>query len=439
MDNFSNSFDSKSDKNSVGNNINKLREYEKIDKIGAGTYSTVYKVRHKEKNIIFAMKIIEKKAGPQQEKQIKREIENLIKCYHWEDNYNTLKLFDYFEIKEKYILIFNYCEKNLEEYIEENYKDGKMPIDDIKLLFLDLNKGFNNLYREKVIHRDIKINNIMIEYRLGDKNDIIPRLGDFGISRESSTENNPMTASISCLLLSAPEVLENGTDYSFASDLWSIGVLLYKLAFGKYPYDGKGAVQLYMTIMTKPNKFEKSGNDDFDDLITKLLEKEKDKRITYDEYFKHPFFKYEEPISVIDFNRKYNMNISSYNKEFRVNSKFIGNALLKDLSEVEFNKLKELSLQHCFLSDLTPLGHDVFKNLVFLNLQYNSIVDISPLKYIKFLEIKQIFLGFNLIRDISPLKDIPFKCLEILSLPANPYDKNEKNNMIIKSKIINPK
>ena len=438
MEYMSSSFDSKSDKNSVGNMVNKLREYEKIEKIGTGTFSTVYKVRHKEKNIIFAMKIIEKKAGPEQEKQIKREIDNLIKCYHWEDNYNTLKLFDYFEIKEKYILIFNYCEKNLEEYVQENYKDGKMPIDDIKLLFLDLNKGFNNLYKENVIHRDIKINNIMIEYRLGDKYDIIPRIGDFGISRESSTENNPMTASISWLLLSAPEILETGTDYSFASDLWSIGVLLYKLAFGKYPYDGKGAVQLYNTIMNKPSKFEKSGNDDFDDLITKLLEKEKDKRITYDEYFKHPFFKYEEPISIINFNKNYNLNISSYSKEFR-SSLNKGNALLKDLSEVDFNKLKELSLQRCYLSDLTPLEHDVFKNLVFLNLQYNSIVDISPLKNVKFLEIKQIFLGFNMIRDVSPLKDVKFKCLEILSLPANIYDKNEENNKIIQSKIINPK
>ena len=438
MEYMSSSFDSKSDKNSASNMVNKLREYEKIEKIGTGTFSTVYKVRHKEKNIIFAMKIIEKKAGPEQEKQIKREIDNLIKCYHWEDNYNTLKLFDYFEIKEKYILIFNYCEKNLEEYVQENYKDGKMPIDDIKLLFLDLNKGFNNLYKENVIHRDIKINNIMIEYRLGDKYDIIPRIGDFGISRESSTENNPMTASISWLLLSAPEILETGTDYSFASDLWSIGVLLYKLAFGKYPYDGKGAVQLYNTIMNKPSKFEKSGNDDFDDLITKLLEKEKDKRITYDEYFKHPFFKYEEPISIINFNKNYNLNISSYSKEFR-SSLNKGNALLKDLSEVDFNKLKELSLQRCYLSDLTPLEHDVFKNLVFLNLQYNSIVDISPLKNVKFLEIKQIFLGFNMIRDLSPLKDVKFKCLEILSLPANIYDKNEENNRIIQSKIINPK
>ena len=438
MEDLLSSFESKNSINSFGNIVNKLRQYEKIEKIGAGTFSVVYKVRHKQNNFIYAMKIIEKKAGPEQEKQIKREIDNLIKCYHWEDNYNTLKLYESFEIKDKYILVFNYCEKNLEEYVRENYKDEKMPIDKIKLLFLDLNKGFKNLYKENIIHRDIKINNIMIEYRLGDKNDIIPRIGDFGISREMSTEINPMTASISWLLLSAPEILENGTDYSFASDLWSIGVLLYKLAFGKYPYNGTGAVQLYMTIMTKPNKFEKSGNVDFDDLIIKLLEKEKDKRITYDEYFIHPFFKFEEPMNIIDFNKKYNMDISSYTREFRC-SNMDGNILLKDLSEVEFNKLKELNLNNCSLSDLTPLEHNIFKNLVFLNLQYNLIVDITPLKNIKFLEIKQIFLGFNSIRDISPLKDIPFKCLEILSLPANPFEKNEENKRIIQSKIIKPK
>ena len=59
------------------------------------------------------------------------------------------------------------------------------------------------------------------------------QIADFGISRENSTYNNPMTASISWILLSAQEILATGTDYSFASDLWSIGVLLYKLAFGK--------------------------------------------------------------------------------------------------------------------------------------------------------------------------------------------------------------
>ena len=85
-----------------------------------------------------------------------------------------------------------------------------------------------------------------------------------------------MTQNMSWYLISAPEILESGNDYSFASDLWSIGVLLYKLAFGKYPFEGQGIIQIYNNIINNDKeKFKKSGNKDFDDLISKLLNKKK--------------------------------------------------------------------------------------------------------------------------------------------------------------------
>jgi serine/threonine protein kinase len=408
----------------VNNNENelKLNNYEKIEKIGTGQFSTVYKVKNLKDGKIYAMKVIEKRPESEteeQKKQIKREINNLIKCYHWEKNYNTVHLFNNFETKDQYILIFNYCDTTLEKYINENYPNKRMPLEKIKILFLELNQGFKNLYEENVIHRDIKINNILIEYSCGDKENIIPRLADFGISRDNDTSNNPMTRSISWLLLSAPEILANGIDYSFASDLWSIGVLLYKLAFGKYPFEGNGPVELYMKIMTGPKNFEKSGDNNFDDLINRLLNKDKEKRITYEEYFNHPFFKFEEPISIINFNKKYNYNISSYTREFRTDS-VNGNILLKSLSDVDFISLKELNMQFCSISDLTPLTNDNFKNLIFLNLQYNNISNLNPLKTIKFLKIREIYLGSNKITDISPLENIPFKCLKKLGLAYNP-------------------
>ena len=414
-----------------------LTDYIIIEKIGTGQFSTVFKVKSKNSKFIYAMKVIEKRPkseSQEQKKQIEREISNLFKCYIWEKNYNTIKLYDFFETNEQYILIFNYCDTTLEKFIEENYPNKKMPLDMIKLLFLGLNQGFKNLYEQNVIHRDIKINNILIEYRFGDKEDFIPRLADFGISRENSTENNPMTASISWLLLSAPEILLNGTDYSFASDLWSIGVLLYKIAFGKYPYGGNGPVEIYMKIMSGPKKFEKSGDKNFDDLIDKLLQKEKEKRITYPAYFNHPFFKYDEPKSIINLNNKYDLNISSHSREFRTESKN-GNILLKEIGEAYFVKLKELNLQFCRISDLSPLTGEIFKNLIFLNLQYNQISDLSPLKKIKFLSIIEIYFGMNNIRDITPLKSIAFKCLKVISFSGNPINWDE-NNQKIREKLL---
>ena len=78
------------------------------------------------------------------------------------------------------------------------------------------------------------------------------------------------------------------------------GVLLYKLAFGVYPYNGEGAVKLYMNIMSGKSKLQKSGDKNFDDLITKLLNKDKDMRMKYEDYFKHPFFQYNEPEGIIN-------------------------------------------------------------------------------------------------------------------------------------------
>ena len=418
-----------------------LNDYQKIDIIGSGLFSTVYKVKHVRFGDIYAMKVITKRPVNQkaeQAKQVKREIENLKKCYHWENNYNTVKLFNFFETNDHYILIFNYCDTTLEDYVKEHYQDERMPLEDIKKLFLELNNGFKNLYIENVIHRDIKINNILIEYRLGDKTDLIPRLADFGISRENSTEYNPMTASISWLLLSAPEILVDGTDYSFASDLWSIGVLLYKLAFGKYPYKVEGPVKMYMNIMSGKSQLMKSGNKDFDDLISKLLQKDKDMRIKYKDYFNHPFFQYQEPYDIINLRNKYGMDISSHNREFRTTGK-PGNILLYELSNTSFVNLKELNLQACNISDLSPLSNGVFRNLIFLNLQYNCIVDLNPLINIQFLRIKEMYLGCNKITDIRPLFQIPFQCIQMIGIGGNKiiWDESLKakfNKLIKKNK-----
>ena len=238
-----------------------------------------------------------------------------------------------------------------------------------------------------------------------------------------------MTQNIGWYLISAPEILDKN-DYSFASDLWSIGVLLYKLAFGKYPFEGQSIIQYYKNIINNDKeKFEKSGNKEFDDLISKLLNKKKN-RITYEEYFKHPFFKFNEPESILNFNEKYNLNISSFNKRIFFQSYTNGNQLLKDLSNIEFVNLKELHLQDCCIDNLEPLTSENFKNLLLLNLQHNKIKNLAPFTKIKFLSINSIALGFNSITNIDVLKEIPFKQLKIISLPENPVlkiDKNYKN------------
>ena len=65
-------------------------------------------------------------------------------------------------------------------------------------------------------------------------------------------------------------------------------------------------------------------------------------------------------ILLLNFNKKYNFNISSYSREFRAESKE-GNLLLQSLSKIDFVKLKELNLEYCNISDLSPLNNTIFR------------------------------------------------------------------------------
>ena len=179
---------------------------------------------------------------------------------------------------------------------------------------------------------------------------------------------------------------------------------------------------------------QKSGDKVFDDLIMKLLNKYKERRISYEQYFKHPFFRFNEPKNVLAFNKIYNTNISSYDKRIYFSGYFNGNQLLKDLSKVSFVNLKELHLEFCNITDLTPLESESFKNILLLNLQNNKISNLNPLKKIKFIWVKEITFNFNNIIDISPLKEIPFKQLERICFLGNPsFINNERNKSIIHS------
>ena len=92
----------------------------------------------------------------------------------------------------------------------------------------------------------------------------------------------------------APEIFEGEgkEDYGNKCDLWSIGIIIYQLYFKEYPYKGDTQVAIYNKIKSLGNKVLKSTNNvNLDDLIKSLLIKEPSKRINYEQYFNHPFFK----------------------------------------------------------------------------------------------------------------------------------------------------
>ena len=90
-------------------------------------------------------------------------------------------------------------------------------------------------------------------------------------------------------LTMAPEVLKGENDLiGYKSDIWSLGIIIYYMLFKEYPYNGKMEIQIIQEI-NKKNKLKSSGNKELDDLINKMLIINVDERISWENYFKHPF------------------------------------------------------------------------------------------------------------------------------------------------------
>ena len=251
--------------------------------IGAGTFGFVYKGENRQTHEKIAIKKISKdkilsslNESPEYYlNSLKKEIENMKKC----QCENVVKFYDYFEDEKFYSIIMELCDYTLLDYIKKLSKN--LTDKEIKDIFFELNNGFKKMVENKIVHRDIKLENILIKIK---NNKIIPKLCDFGFSKEikEKSKNTSLGTPNTC----APEVLE-GKEYDSSVDLWSIGVIIYYCYFKKYPYNYKDIKNI---IKDKTLKYEKTKNDFLNDLIDQLLKVDPNERISWDFYFNHPFF-----------------------------------------------------------------------------------------------------------------------------------------------------
>ena len=112
------------------------------------------------------------------------------------------------------------------------------------------------------------------------------------MTKKLKTFTEKCTKRVGTLKYMAPEILQ-GHEYGRECDLWSLGVIIYTLFFKEFPFDGETDEVLIKQInyINDNHLIKKTGNKDLDDLIGKLLIKDPIKRISWKQYFNHPFFK----------------------------------------------------------------------------------------------------------------------------------------------------
>ena len=187
---------------------------------------------------------------------------------------NSVEYYDSYSDKDFYYIVMEKCDEDLSKLLERN--KGGLSDEMIKNILLQLNEAFKMMHSNNLIHRDLKPANIFIKNV--SENNFIIKLADFGLSRVFN--NQDFSTNKGTPGYSAPEQSEDNYDPT-KCDLWSIGVLIYELKFNKVPY-----TSFYGGII--PEEFD---NEDLDDLVGKLIVVDPKKRIGWNEYFEHKFFK----------------------------------------------------------------------------------------------------------------------------------------------------
>ena len=277
------------------------------DEIDEGGFGKVFKAIHKETKekraikLIDVKKLIKKIKNNLSEEEIKdfpnlllKEI-NIMKEMEGknQENENTVKIYEYYYQKDIEIaIVMELCDENLDTMISnKREKKEKFTFNEIKIILRQLNNSFRIMEKNKIAHRDLKPENILIKYRNeNDKNKFIVKLCDYGGAKRLTITKNVFKTTVGTLPFMAPEIME-GQPFDLKCDLWSLGVIIYYLYFQKYPYP---AAQTEFALINHIKNygqelFLKSKNEEFDDLIHTLLIKAPQERITWEEYFNHPF------------------------------------------------------------------------------------------------------------------------------------------------------
>ena len=206
-------------------------EYSKIELIGLGVFADVYRAKSKLNNEYVAIKEIKKK------KTSENTILNEIKIMKELKSENSISLIDSIETNGSYYLVFELCLMSLEQYIKK--RGGHLSIEEIKEILINLNESFKEMKNKNIIHRDLKLSNILLSISKSKTDKICFKISHFGLSKLFEGTKMDLINSKGNLLTMAPEVLKGEKDLiGYKSDIWSLGIIIYYMLFKEYPYNG---------------------------------------------------------------------------------------------------------------------------------------------------------------------------------------------------------
>jgi surface protein len=298
----------------------KIGKYTLEEEIGEGGYGICYKAKD-ENGKFYAIKKIKITKEKQEDMVNEINLLNMMKQSKYSVNFIE-SIPEEIPENGEVSIVMELCDGDLSDLLEK--KNGNLDIVTIIKIMNQFNEALEFIHSNQLEHRDLKPENILIKYI--NENDFEIKLTDYGCSKEYEISNhleqnpNDLDENSSNQIFSkftdflgsdyyrAPEIYKK--EGNSKSDLWSIGLILYYLYFNQIPFtDREEYINFKLDVILKETDYRL-----LNDLLNKLLFKDYNERIGWDDYFDHPFNK-QQIIEIVINSEEDDKNINIFDNE----------------------------------------------------------------------------------------------------------------------------
>ena len=302
-----------------------LKDFETLKILGNGSFSSVYLVKRKKDSKIYALKsvFLEKLTKKQQENSV-NEVRILASIHNqnvisykeafWDDSNSTLNI------------IMEYADDGDLLTKIKQMKQEKVYFEEEKIwdYAIQIIKGLKSLHDKNIIHRDLKSENIFLF-----KKNSLCKIGDMNVSKV--LKEKLLRTQTGTPYYASPEVWMN-KPYSFKSDLWSIGCVIYEMCELRTPFNGKDMDELFVNIcLNKTKRISEKYSEELWLMIKKLLEVNVEKRYDCNQFLQSDIVKNK----IRELNSNNNNYYDNNNKDSYDNSMLLNTIIFSDIKDIK--------------------------------------------------------------------------------------------------------
>ena len=212
------------------------------------------------------------------------------------DNINTVIFYQYFQTEDQFCIVQELCDGSLNDLL---LKKKKFTVEEIYQILKQLNNCFRILQEKNLSHKDLRLKKILI--KKNERGENIYKLTGLEFNRRANdlfegggimTNEKYKAPEILAGEISNKGISEEELNLKYQkADLWSLGVIIYLLYFGEFPYEGRNAREINNNIMkSQDSKLNEIKDNNLKDLVKNLLTDDNYERIDWNGYFSHKFF-----------------------------------------------------------------------------------------------------------------------------------------------------